>query len=119
MATFPILKTGAVAQYPASTGLRFQNQVLRFLDGSHQRYRDSAGPLHQWVIRLSQMDEREMAEIEQFFVDNQGSFGSFAFTDPWDGQAYPNCSLATDEIDLTSAAEMRGGTSLTIVQNRS
>ena len=119
MATFPILKTGAVAQYPASTGLRFQNQVLRFLDGTDQRYRDSAGPLHGWEIRLSQMDEREMAEIEQFFVDNQGSFGSFAFTDPWDGQAYPNCSLASDEIDLTSAAEMRGGTSLTIVENRS
>jgi len=118
MATFPTLKTGAVVQYPASKNIRFQNQVLRFLDGTDQRYRDAAGPLHQWTIRLGEMDERELAEIEQFFVDNQGCFGSFAFTDPWDGQAYPNCSIAGDELDLTSEAEMRGGTSLKIVENR-
>lgn len=119
MATFPTLKTGTVTQYPASKSLRFHNQVLRFLDGTDQRYRDSGGPLHGWEIRLSQMDEREMAEIEQFFVDNQGRFASFAFTDPWDGQAYPNCSIASDELDLTSAAEMRGGASLRIVENGS
>lgn len=119
MPTFPILKTGAVAQYPAAKGLTFQNQVLRFLDGSDQRYRDSSGPLHGWEIRLSQMDEREMAEIEQFLIDIQGCFGSFAFTDPWDGQAYPNCSLASDELDLTSTSEMRGGVSIKIVENRS
>jgi Conserved hypothetical protein 2217 (DUF2460) len=118
MATFPLLKTGAVAQYPASSGLRFQNQVLRFVDGANQRYRDSAGPLHAWEIQLSEMDEREMAEIEQFFVANQGSFASFAFTDPWNGQAYTSCSIASDELDLTSTAEMRGGVSLMIVENR-
>jgi hypothetical protein len=119
MATFPTLKTGAVSQYPAPTRLRFQNQVLRFLDGTNQRYRDSSGPLHGWEIRLSQMDEREMAEVEQFFVDNQGAFGSFAFTDPWSGQAYPSCSLTSDGLDLTATAEMRGAVSLKIVENRS
>lgn len=119
MAAFPQLKTGAVAQYPATKHLKFQNQVLRFLDGTDQRYRDSAGPLHEWEIRLSQMDEREMAEIEQFFVDNQGCFDGFAFTDPWDGQAYTNCSIASDDLDLTSAAELQGAASLKIVENRS
>lgn len=119
MATFPTLKTGAVAQYPASKSLRFQNQVLRFLDGTSQRYRDSAGLLHKWDIWLTQMDEREMAEIDQFFVSNQGCFVSFAFTDPWDGQVYPNCSIASDGLDLTFAAEMRGTAYLRIVENRS
>jgi hypothetical protein len=119
MATFPTLKTGAVAQYPASKSLRFQNQILRFLDGTDQRYRDSAGVLHKWVIRLSELDEQEMADIEQFFVDNQGCFGSFAFTDPWDGHVYQNCSVASDELDLASAAEMRGSASVSIVENRS
>jgi hypothetical protein len=118
MATFPQLKTGAVAQYPATKAVRFQNQTVRFLDGSEQRYRDSAGPVHQWVIQLSELDESEMAAFEQFFEDNQGRLGSFAFTDPWDGTQYPNCSLASDDLTLGSVAEMRGKTSLTVIENR-
>jgi hypothetical protein len=93
MATFPILKTGAVIQYPATRQSRYQNQALRFLDGTEQRYRDCAGPLLRWQIPLSLLDESELAAIEQFFEDNQGAFGSFAFTDPWDGTAHPDCSL--------------------------
>ena len=118
MATFPQLKSGAVAQYPAGKTLRFQNQTLRFLDGTEQRYRDSAGVLHRWVISLDELDESEMAAVEQFFLDNQGRLGSFAFTDPWDGTQYANCSLAGDQLDLTSLAEMRGKTSVTVIENR-
>jgi len=118
MATFPILKTGAVAQYPASKSVRFQNQTVRFLDGTEQRYRDGAGPLHQWIIRLTELDENEMAAFEQFFEDNQGRLGNFAFTDPWDGTQYANCSLANDDLISGSAAEMRRKTSLTVVENR-
>ena len=118
MVTFPTLKTSAVAQYPTAKALRFQNQVLRFLDGVEQRYRDSAGPLRRWDIRLSQLDENEMAAIEEFFADNQGRFGAFAFIDPWDGNTYANCSLESDALQLTSLAEMQGKTSLVVVENR-
>jgi hypothetical protein len=119
MATLPQLKTGAVAQYPATKALRYQNQTMRFLDGTEQRYRDSAGPLHQWVINLTELDESEMAAFEQFFQNNQGRLGSFAFTDPWDGTQYASCSLASDELSLSSLAEMSGKTSLTVIENRS
>ena len=118
MATFPTLKTGAVAQYPATRSPRFQNQVLRFIDGADQRYRDSAGVLHQWEIRLDELDEGEMAAVEGFFSDNQGRCGNFAFTDPWDGQIYPNCSFAADELSLISLMEMRGRASLKVIENR-
>jgi Conserved hypothetical protein 2217 (DUF2460) len=118
MAMFPILKTKAVAQYPAGKAISFQNQVLRFVDGMEQRYRDSAGPLHRWVIALSELDESEMAAVEIFFAANQGRFGNFAFTDPWDGTQYPNCSLQADELAMNLAGEMRGKTSLTVVENR-
>ena len=118
MSTFPNLKTNAVAQYPATRTFRYQNQVLRFLGGVEQRYRDSAGPLHRWEIRLAALDESEMAALEQFFFDNQGCFGNFAFTDPWDGTHYANCSLASDGLDLTALAEMQGKTSLTVIENR-
>jgi phage-related protein len=118
MASFPTLKTSAVAQYPATKAVTFRNQVARFVDGSEQRYRDCAGPLHRWVICLSELDETEMAALERFLELNQGSFGSFSFTDPWDNQTYSNCSFADDAMDLTSVEEMRGGTSITVTENR-
>jgi hypothetical protein len=119
MGAFPTLKTGAVAQYPATKAFRFQNQILRFIDGTDQRYRDSAGPLHTWEIRLDKLDEGEMAAIEGFFAENQGRFGSFTFTDPWDGQVYTNCSLASDSLGLVSIDEMQGNAVLKVVENRS
>src|SRR5690242_10751322 len=110
--TFPTLKTTAVAQYPAEKLVQFRNQSIRFLDGTEQRYRDSAGPMRRWEIRLDQLDEGEVAAIEQFFAADQGVFAHFAFTDPWDGSVYLSCSLGSDEMEATSLAEMNGQTSL-------
>ena len=118
MTTFPKLKTSAVAQYPATKAVRFQNQILRFLNGTEQRYRDGNSAQHQWVIRLDALDESEMAALEQFFAANQGRLGSFTFTDPWDGTQYANCSLASDDLNLIAATELRCSTAVTIVENR-
>jgi hypothetical protein len=118
MATFPKLKTNAVAQYPATRALQFQNEAMRFLDGVEQRYRDAGTALHCWTIRLDQLDEGELAEVDVFFGGNLGRFGSFTFVDPWDGASYPNCSLTGDQLDLTSLGQMRGQTSLTVTENR-
>jgi hypothetical protein len=119
VATFPTLKTGAVAQYPARRTVRYQNQAVRFLDGTEQRYRDCGGPLHQWQIRLALLDEAEMAALAAFLEDNQGTFATFSFTDPWDGTVYPSCSLAADDLVLTASGEMNGSTSVMVVENRS
>jgi hypothetical protein len=119
MANFPSLKTGAVAQYPSTRRIRYQNQALRFVDGTEQRYRDSEGPLRRWEIRLSQLDEGEMAALEEFFTANQGAFGSFTFTDPFDGATYPDCSLEADSLGLAAMADMSSTTSLTVIENRS
>jgi hypothetical protein len=118
MATFPTLKTGAVAQYPATRRLRFQNQAVRFVDGTEQRYRDSAGALRRWEIALELLDESEVAAVENFFVDVNGTAGVFAFTDPWDGQVYASCSVETDWVESTAQGEMRGVTRLAVVENR-
>jgi len=59
-----------------------------------------------------------LAAVEEFFLANQGSFGNFAFTDPEDGEVYGDCSLEADGLDLTVMTEMRGSTTLTVVQNR-
>ncbi len=119
MPTFPKLKTGAVAQYPAARALEFKTECVRFVDGSEQRYRDSEGPLHRWDIELSHLDEAEISGIEQFFESAQGSFASFEFIDPWDGMRYANCGVETDSLDLTFAGEMNAAARLVIVERRS
>jgi len=119
MATFPILKTGAVMQYPATATIRYANQLLRFVDGSEQRYREYSTPVHQWVIRLDLLDEQEMKGLETFFIEQEGEFGSFAFTDPKDNTTYPDCSLMIDEFVFTLNGERRGQTSVVVKENRS
>lgn len=106
-------------QYPASKGLEYTTQVNRFLDGTEQRYRDSRSPLRRWVVRLNLLDDAELAELEQFFVTNQGAFGGFSFVDPWDEMEYPNCSLDQHSFDVELFGEMRGRTAVVITENRS
>jgi hypothetical protein len=117
--SFPILKTGAVAQHPAGKGLRLKTEVVRFIDGREQRYREMGGPLRWWVVRLDLLDEGELTAIEEFFRENQGAFGSFAFSDPWDGTEHPDCSLDQDSLEMAMGGELKGHTALTIRENRS
>src|ERR1700737_4467549 len=60
MNVFPVLKTGAVMQYPAERWASYSTQTVRFLDGTEQRFGDYSTPLHRWVIRLVALDETEM-----------------------------------------------------------
>jgi hypothetical protein len=115
---FPVLKTGAVAQYPSARTETFSTRALRFVDGAEQRYRLFASPLHRWHIRLDLLDEAELAAIDEFFVANGGRAGVFSFTDPWDGTAYPNCSFDHDELAAEALGPGRGRTVLTIKENR-
>jgi hypothetical protein len=115
---FPTLKTGAVMQYPGKRTLFFNTDTIRFLDGTEQRFRDNPSVLHKWIIQLDLLDESELDTLDQFFLSNQGRFGSFSFTDPWDGTVYPNCSLAADTFGFQLRAEMRGKTTLTVCENR-
>lgn len=118
MATFPVLKTGAVAQYPAERTARFATVIQAFVDGSEQRFRQMGSRLRRWVIRLEQLDDAELFELEQFFVELGGPSGSFSFTDPWDGAVHPDCSLEGDEIELGFESQGRGRTVLVVRENR-
>jgi hypothetical protein len=118
MASFPTLKTGAVAQYPSDRVRQFSTQVLRFLDGSEQRFPEYGAPLRRWVIRLDLLDEAELVNIEQFFDGQDGRAGTFSFTDPWDGTVYPNCSFDSDVLALEYTSQARGKTSAVVKENR-
>ena len=58
MATFPVLSTGAVGQYPMARGVSYNVEVIRFMDGSDQRYLTRGKPLRRWLIKLDQLTER-------------------------------------------------------------
>lgn len=118
MNEFPLLKTGAVMQYPALRSLRFSTQVMRFLDGSEQRYREFSGPLRRWLIRLTALDEEEMEALEAFFVSEQGGYGTFSFVDPWDEAEYADCSLENPEAFFDYTEIHDGRTLLVVRQNR-
>ena len=117
-AVFPTLKTGAVAQYPATDSSQFASFVVRFLDGSDQRHRQFPAPLRTWVIKLNMLDETELDALEQFFIAQEGSFGTFSFVDPWTQTTFTNCSLKQDTLQYAVQGEMQGTASLTVMENR-
>jgi phage-related protein len=118
MANFPALKTGAVAQYGSDRSRHFSTQVLRFVDGSEQRFAGYQAALLQWTIRLDLLDEAELAALEAFFESEGGRVGSFSFTDPWDGTVYPSCSFGSDDLELKFQEIARGQTQMVVKENR-
>ncbi len=117
MSAFPKLKTGAVAQYPASRAHTHATEVLRFVDGSEQRFRTRGQAVRRWVIRLDLLDDGEATRLEDFFRTVQGRYGSFSFEDPWDGTVHADCSLESDEFTIEAVGEGRASTSLVVREN--
>jgi phage-related protein len=115
MSSFPVLSTGAVAQYPASRTFECATRVLVFVDGSEQRFRQTASPERRWTIRLEKLNDEEMAAIEAFLAGRQGSYGSFAFTDPWT-HGVPGLQPGTDEAPLNYRNLLRGGATLVVAR---
>lgn len=118
MATFPVLASGAIAQYPAERAEGFSTNSFVFVDGQEQRSAEVAAPLKRWFIRLEQLTEEEMFRLEEFFLDQGGASGSFSFTDPWDGTAYSDCSFDSEEVELVFEAPGWGVMAMVIKENR-
>ena len=118
MATFPALRTGAVAQYPSDRQQTFSTQVYRFLDGSEQRFPAYAATVRRWVVRLDLLDEGELTGLGDFFVSQGGRAETFEFTDPFDGHLYSSCSFDADVLELTFSGEQRGKAVVVIRENR-
>lgn len=119
MNQFPTLKTGAVTQYPAEQAIIRPTFIVRFLDGSEQRYRLQASPQHRWTLQLSLLDEGELHQLREFFRAQHGQLTSFEFTDPGDGTVYSSCSLESDAMGDVLTDVFDSGTQLTIRENRS
>lgn len=98
MASFPVLSSGAVTQYPAALATSQGAQVIRFLDGSDQRYLTQGRTFRQWQIKLDLLNESEIQQIESFFAAQLGDYSSFVFPDPFSGTNVPNCRIAVSGL---------------------
>lgn len=98
MASFPLLSTGAIAQYPLTRGTSFGVDTILFLDGTGQRSMTRGKKLRRWQVSLSQLDETELRNIEEFFETVQGNFGVFTFVDPYTGESVPHCRLSNPSV---------------------
>ena len=105
-------------QYPATKQLDFSTYTVQYLNGSEQRFRMYARPLHRWVVNLDLLDEEELHRLREFFRSKQGAAGPFTFTDPWDGISYSSCSIEGDVVVETLVGESNGKTSLVIREQR-
>ncbi len=116
MASFPLLTSGAVTQYPATVTTGQSVQVIRFLDGSDQRYLNQGRPFRQWQIRVDLLNDTELAQIESFFAAQSGDYSAFAFPDPISGTVVPNCRLAAPGLVTEYTATDSGGTSFWVME---
>jgi hypothetical protein len=110
--TFPILKTGAVAQYPLERGVRFSTQAVSFLDGSQQRFRLYGNGLLRWTVKLDLLDEQELGAVIAF-VEAVGS-AVFAFTDPVTGTLAARCVISGEQFNATMTSETSAQTTVVI-----
>ena len=118
MSNFPALKTGVLSQYPVQRTIRFSTDIVQFVDGSEQRFRNFEAPLREWTLSYDLLDEPELQSLRDFFRTLGGSAGNFAFTDPWDPAQHPDCSIAQDEMLEERIEEAHGKTALAIRENR-
>jgi hypothetical protein len=114
MSAFPKLKTEAIAQYPSSRHKQYSTNILLFLDGKEERFRDFKQPLLMWTVDLTLLDRDEMAELEEFFIEQDGAVNQFDFTDPWNDTVYTGCSLENSEIWFKHDGPNTGSTKLLI-----
>jgi hypothetical protein len=115
---FPRLKTGAVAQYGSVEGRRFATRVYRFVDGGEQRFRVRGEAERRWVVKLSRLDEGELAALDRFFQGMQGPAQEFEFQDPRTGEVHGRCRLDEEVMALQLRQGHGGEAEIGIVEVR-
>jgi len=98
VASFPLLSSGAVSQYPTERYSSRSVGVIRFLDGSDQRFLRTGRRLRRWRVDLSLLTDLEIAALQTFFSTQKGMYSSFTFTDPASNTQVSNCRIANSEM---------------------
>jgi hypothetical protein len=118
MAQFPLLNSGAITQYPAAVTYGQAVQVVRFLDGSDQRYLSQGSVLRMWEIRVDLLTDAEIFAIEQFFEGQNGNSQFFSFPDPITNVLTPNCIFGSPEIAFAYTGVNTSSTSFWVLETK-
>jgi hypothetical protein len=95
---FPTLSSGAVTQYGSPIGFVWPAQVIRFVDGTDQRFLACGNVFRRWAIDLRLLNESEIAALEAFFAAMSGEYLTFTFPDPISGTNVANCRIGAPEL---------------------
>lgn len=109
MPTFPQLSTGAIAQYPYQTDIRFRTVRHEGPNGGAIAFADVSHEERSWDLTLEELSSEEWAALEQLFVDVGGSLRGFTFLDP-------SSNLLAWSEDLEQDAWANAGAGLTAGQ---
>lgn len=116
MATFPSLKSGAITQYPLESMTGQGAQVIRFLDGTDQRYLTHGRALRAWQVHLNLLDEDEISSLETFFVEQLGGYSTFTFPDPVSESDVSFCRFGDDSLVTNYQETDDAGSSFWIIE---
>lgn len=72
-----------------------------------------------WRIDLNELNERELAEVAEFFRTHRGREIAFDFIDPFTGQTHRGCRLVQDELVSRLAGEHACSTTLIVTEDQS
>jgi hypothetical protein len=82
MLIYPQLTTGALCQYPAIKRRRARTVVNKAADGSRIAYADAAGETMEWQLAYIGLTDEEVAALQAFHAETEGSLNGFTFVDP-------------------------------------
>lgn len=99
MASFPVLSSGSVAQYPLTESRVYGTTIHKFENDKEQRYASRVA-LHEYVLTFNNISEADYTLIEEFFDARAGMFDA-----TWDitlnGTLVPNLTFAEDALTRT------------------
>jgi hypothetical protein len=90
--------------------------VIQFLDGTDQRFAARGIRLRSWQIRLTLLNEAEIAALEAFFEEQSGEYTPFTFADPFSAMNVPNCVLGSPTFVTNYLSADIGSTSFWVLE---
>jgi len=84
MLVYPQLASGALSQFPVKRQRRARTVTNRADDGSSVKLADPHGAYIEWSLPYAGLSDAELASLQQFFADAEGTLNPFTFLDPTD-----------------------------------
>ena len=101
MASFPTIRSGAVALYPLARGTERKTRVIKFIDDSEQRWRQ-APPLASFLLEFTDINSRDLSTLRVFWVTTKGRVDK-----TWDftilGTTYSHLGFDSDIFSATES----------------